>query len=46
MALGASEITTKMFFQKKALRGLVEMFKLCWDIVSVGAFAWWEADGR
>lgn len=21
------------------------MFKLSWDVVSVGAFAWWEADG-
>lgn len=45
-ALGASEIATKLFFQKYALTSLVEMFKLSWDVVSVGAFAWWQADGR
>ena len=45
-ALGASEITTKLFFQKYALMGLVEKFKLSWDVFSVGAFAWQEAGGR
>jgi len=45
-AHGASEITTVLFFPKYALTGVVEMFKLSWDAVSVGAFAWWEADRR
>lgn len=26
--------------------GFIEMFKLPWDVVSVGAFAWQEAEGR